>query len=171
MCSKQVDAVRPGSRPEISTNTSSRIITGARLPITTRNHVRHAAEGDDERDAGTAPAGSTHISGMEAMSVVMWNVTPSIRLDGTNASAIHFALRGQLGGGSVGVHAAAGWFAFACARLPVLAVLLAAASLRGRRHADRVRRGLAADEDHHREDAEPDREQPRLPHDASGSAR
>ena len=43
------------------------------------------------------------------MSVDMWNVTPSIKLDGTNASAIHFSLARQVGGGSfVGGSADAG---------------------------------------------------------------
>src|SRR5438132_11620175 len=36
------------------------------------------------------------------MSVVMWNVTPSMRLLGTKASRVHFAIRAQVGGGSTG---------------------------------------------------------------------
>ena len=35
------------------------------------------------------------------MSVDMWNVTPSMSEDGTNASAIHFPFRAHDGGGSV----------------------------------------------------------------------
>ena len=51
-------------------------------------------------------SGPTHSSGILAMSVVMWNVTPSIRLLGTNASTVHFAIRAQVGGGSIGGPAA-----------------------------------------------------------------
>src|SRR5207302_3816009 len=59
-------------------------------------------------------SGPTHKSGMLAMSVVMWNVTPSIRLLGTNARSVHFAIRPHVGGGSAagaGAPPAVGCFA------------------------------------------------------------
>src|SRR5262245_53141359 len=47
-----------------------------------------------------SPSGMTHNSGMGAMSVVRNSVTPSSRLDGTNARASHHSRSRQDGGGS-----------------------------------------------------------------------
>ena len=44
-------------------------------------------------------SGGTHNSGMDVISVVIWNVTPSMRLDGTNARAIHRTICRRVGGG------------------------------------------------------------------------
>src|SRR4051794_7097348 len=91
-----------------------RIITGARLPMTMRNQsgTRPNATMNVTRYSAS---GITHISGMLVMSVDMWKVTPSMRLDGTNASAIHFAFRAQTGGGSLGGTGAGGVAFVGCA--------------------------------------------------------
>src|SRR6516162_3127070 len=100
MCSSRLIPVVTETSDTIR-NTRSRIITGAMLPITSRNQfgTRPKAMMKVTRDSAS---GNTHNSGTDAMSVVMWKVTPSIRLDGTNASATHFSLRAVVGGGSTG---------------------------------------------------------------------
>src|SRR5918994_1706878 len=84
---------------EVSTNTRSSVNTGLRLAITGRNQlgVRPKAMMNVSRYSAS---GITHNSGTDAMSVVMWKVTPSIRLDGTNASPSQRSFRRV--GGAVG---------------------------------------------------------------------
>src|SRR5438046_6186810 len=84
------------------TNTSNSIITGARFPTTSRNHGGRIVLNAMMNVSRYRASGPTHKSGIDAMSVVMWKVTPSIRLDGTNASATHLVLRHPVGAGSDG---------------------------------------------------------------------
>src|SRR5688500_8894560 len=86
--------------PDTITNTSSRSMTGARLPSTTRNHGGTSVLNEMMNVTRYRASGMTHRSGMLAMSVDMWNVTASMKLLGTNASRIHLATRSGLGGGS-----------------------------------------------------------------------
>ena len=85
---------------ETRTKTSNSVMTGLMFANTVRNQFGVLANAMMKVSKYSA-SGTTHNSGIEAMSVVMWNVTPSIRLDGTNESASHFSLRPSVGSGSL----------------------------------------------------------------------
>src|SRR5690348_1456365 len=94
------DSVSNDGRPVSLQKTSNRIITGARFPITSRNHDGSSVLNAMMNVTRYRASGRTHNRGSETMSVVMWKVTASIQLDGTNANTTHFNIRRRDGGGS-----------------------------------------------------------------------